>query len=106
MTRSPLVPLALVFVGAIVADAHGLATWAAVGALGALAFPRARLAACIMLAALVLASRTARFSSTVVGDTRTDPAGTAFAFSLDSGIVVQAHLHGGVVAPRRPSLSP
>jgi competence protein ComEC len=64
-----------------------------------------------MLAGLVLASRfghpvmlsaesrTARFSGTVIGDARGDAAGTAFAFSLDSGIVVQAHLQGSAVAP-------
>jgi competence protein ComEC len=101
----------VVFAGAIVVDAHGFAAWAAALALGALAFPRARLAACVALGGLVLASRfghpvmladesrTARFSGTVVGDTRVDAAGTTFPFALDSGIVVQVHLRGGVVAP-------
>ena len=111
MVRSPLVPLAAAFVGAIVADALGLTLWAAVAACGAFAFPRARLATSLALAGLVLASRfghptmlteesrTARFAGTVTGDTRVDEAGAAFAFALDGGVVVQAHLHGGAVAP-------
>ena len=111
MARSPLVPLALVFVCAIVADARGIAAWAAVAALGALAFPRARVAGCVALAGLVLASRfghppmltaesrTARFAGTVIGDARAGETSTAFAFALDDGFVVQAHLHRDVVLP-------
>ena len=111
MARSPFVPLAVVFIGAIVADAHGLTAWAAAAALGALAFRRVRLAACVALAGLVLASRfghpvmlseesrTARFAGAIVGDVRANDNGTAFPFALDSGIVVQARLHGDAIAP-------
>jgi competence protein ComEC len=111
VVRSPLVPLAAAFVGAIVAEAHGLAAWAAVAALGALASPRARVAAGVALAGLVLASRfghppmlseesrTARVAGTVIGDVRVDDGGSAFPFALDGGLVVQARLHGGAVAP-------
>jgi competence protein ComEC len=46
-------------------------------------------------------SRAGRFAGTVVGDVRSDESGSAFAFALDTGIVVQAHVRGDAVAGER-----
>jgi competence protein ComEC len=111
VARAPLVLPALAFAGAIAADAHGLALLVCTVALGTLTYRPARLAAPFALAGLVLAvrsghppmiaeeSRTARFSGTVIGDVRTDENGAAFAFALDGGLVVRAHVRDVTVAP-------
>jgi competence protein ComEC len=44
-------------------------------------------------------SRTARFAGTVVGDVRADESGDTFAFALDTGIVVRAHVRNDATAP-------
>jgi competence protein ComEC len=111
VARSRLIAPAAAFVGAVAADAYGGAVWTAVAAFGAFAVPRVRIAGCAALAGLLVAarfghppmlteeSRTARFTGTVVGDTRVDEAGATFAFALKDGSVVRTHLYGSSVAP-------
>jgi competence protein ComEC len=109
--RAPLLVPALAFVGAVVADAHGCAPWGYIAALGALASRRARIAAAFGLAGLVLAamyghpamltaeSRIWRFAGTVTGDVRSDERSATFAFALDDGPVIRAHVRDDAVAP-------
>ncbi|MEA2687552.1 MAG: competence protein ComEC, partial [Candidatus Eremiobacteraeota bacterium] len=111
MARAPLVLPALAFCSAIAAEAHGLAALVCAAALGTVSYRPARLAAAFALAGLVFAasnghplvlteeSRTARFAGTVVGDVRADESGTAFAFALDRGIIVRAHVRDGSIVP-------
>ena len=110
MARSPLVPVAVAFVGAIVAEAHGLAGFVVLAALVGLVFVRTRPAACLLFAGLAIGSRlghppmleaesrSGRFAGTIVGDIRAGDNGVVFPFALDQGMVVQAHLYGGRVA--------
>ncbi len=115
MTRAPLLFPALAFIGAIAAEAHGLAALAALVcavALGTVSNRRARLTAAFALAGLVCGasyghppmlteeSRTGRFAGTVVGDVRADDGGGAtFAFALDRGPVVRAHVRDAALVP-------
>ncbi len=46
-----------------------------------------------------LESHTARFAGTVVGDVRTDAASTTFAFALQRGLLVRAHVRRADVEP-------
>ncbi len=107
MARSPLLPLAVAFVGAIAAEAHGCAAFVVAAAFGGLIFARTRTAACVAVAGVVVAARlghppmlteeshTGRFSGTVVGDVRTSENAVVFPLALDSGIVVQARVFSG-----------
>ena len=111
MARAPLLLPAACFVVAVAADAHGLAALACALALGALAYRHARVPAAFALAGLLLArwhghppllgeeTRMARYAGTVVGDVRTDENGATFAFALDSGIVVRAHVRDDAIVP-------
>ena len=106
MARSPLVPIAAAFVGAVLADAHELALGALPAALVALGWRAIQPAAFAALAGLAIAawfghpavlteeSRTGRFAGTIVGDVRLTDAGTTFAFALRDGLVVEAHSYG------------
>jgi competence protein ComEC len=110
VARSPLVPVAVAFVGAIVAESHGLAGFVVLAALVGLVFVRTRPAACLLFAGLAIGSRlghppmleaesrSGRFAGTIVGDIRAGDNGVVFPFALDQGMVVQAHLYGGRVA--------
>jgi competence protein ComEC len=109
VARAPLVLPAFAFAGAIAAGAHGLAPLACVAAIAAAACATTRVAASFALAGLLCAwwhghppmlteeSRNARFSGTVVGDVRADENGATFAFALDGGIVVRAHVRDGAI---------
>ncbi len=111
MARAPLLLPAACFVIAIAADARGLAAPAFAVALGALAYRRARIPAAFALAGVMLArwhghppmlteeTRMARYAGTVVGDVRADENGATFAFALDSGIVVRAHVRDDAIVP-------
>jgi competence protein ComEC len=126
MKRAPLLVPALAFAGGIAADARGLTAAACTVALVLLAFafvlrarvPYAFASALRVAAAFALAgalcgawrghppmlereSRAGRFAGTVVGDVRSDESGSMFPMALDSGIVVQAHVRGDVVAGER-----
>jgi competence protein ComEC len=108
------------FVTAIVADAHGLAalacfvalgTLACARMLGTLAYRRAGVVSAFALVGLVLArwyghppmlteeTRTAQFAGTVTGDVRADENGATFILSLDTGIVVRAHVRTDTIEP-------
>jgi ComEC/Rec2-related protein len=111
VARAPLLLPALAFIGAVAADAHGLAVWACLVALGTVGYHRTRVAGGFALAGLVVAmsyghpamlteeSRTARLAGTVTGDVRNDESGAAFPFALDSGIVVRAHVLDDAIVP-------
>ena len=111
MARAPLLLPTVAFVIAIVADAHGLAVLACAAALAALAYGRTRIPAAFALAGLLLAqwhghppmlteeTRVARFAGTVTGDVRADENGATFAFALDTGIVMRAHVRDDAIVP-------
>jgi competence protein ComEC len=111
VARAPLLFPAACFVLAIAADARGLAAFACIAALGALAYRCARLSAAFALAGLLLArwhghppllgeeTRMSRYAGTVIGDVRTDENGATFAFALDSSIVVRAHVRDTTIVP-------
>jgi competence protein ComEC len=110
VARSPLVPIAAAFIGAVLADANGFALGALVAALVAFALRPARPAAFAAVGGLAVAawfghpamltaeSRTGRFAGTIVGDVRAGEAGTTFAFALRNGMVLEAHLYGPAAA--------
>jgi competence protein ComEC len=109
VARAPLLLPAAAFIAAIAADAHGRAAIVCFVALGLLAYRWTRVPAAFALAGLVLArayghppmlteeSRTARFAGTVTGDVRADESGATFAFALDDGIVVRAHVRDDAI---------
>jgi competence protein ComEC len=111
MARAPLALPALAFLTAVAADARGLAALACAFAVGTMSYRAARIPALFALAGLAFAmwhghppmlseeSHTARFTGTVVGDVRADEAGAAFAFALDRGAVVRAHVRDDAVVP-------
>lgn len=111
MARAPLLLPAVAFILAVVAEARGCSAFALAVALAATAYRPARIGAAFAFAGLLLAhayghppmlseeSRMARFAGTVTGDVRADENGATFAFALDGGLVVRAHVRNDVVAP-------
>jgi competence protein ComEC len=111
VARAPLVLPACAFAGAILADAHGVAAAFCLLALAACAHRRTRVVASFALAGLLCAwwhghpplvtdeSRVGRFAGTVAGDVRVDENGAAFAFALDAGMQVRAHVRDAAIVP-------
>jgi competence protein ComEC len=113
VVRAPLVVPALAFVGAIVADAHGLAGLALAAAVAALPFARTRIVAAFLLAGLVCGawrghapeitreSPVLSLAGTVVGDVVKEGDGERFPFALTGGPIVRARVAQDVVAGER-----
>jgi len=111
VTRAPLFFPAAGFIGAIIADAHGLAVAACFVAVGFAAYRWTRLLAAFVVAGLVLArlyghppmvtqeTRTSRYAGTVTGDVRVDGNGATFVLALDGGPVVRAHVRDTTIVP-------